>query len=234
MEPRSQRPGLRGGDGPPGLPDLRRAGGRPRCLRSAGGGPRRPGTGAGCAPQRVADLSLGRSDRAGESIGNGCRPAAPSPGVPARADGLHPPAGDPPPDPGLRPHRLTGRPAGLDRGEIPGVDRPGGQAPRRRHRPRPVPHRRHALLAHRHRRLGRPAVLRDQPRPRRWAAKSRGTTPTGVAVFTSHDITIRKLAERDHNIVHWKEYPRGGHFPAMEVPEVLVGDVREFFQRLRS
>lgn len=70
--------------------------------------------------------------------------------------------------------------------------------------------------------------------PNAWAAKTRGTTPTGVAVFTSHDITIRKLAERDHNIVHWKEYPRGGHFPAMEVPAVLVNDVREFFKRRRG
>jgi epoxide hydrolase len=70
--------------------------------------------------------------------------------------------------------------------------------------------------------------------PNAWAAKARGTTPTGVAVFVSHDITIRKLAERDHNIVHWNEYPRGGHFPAMEVPGVFLSDVREFFRRLRS
>jgi len=61
----------------------------------------------------------------------------------------------------------------------------------------------------------------------------RGTTPTGVAVFTAHDITIRRLAERDHNIVHWTEFDRGGHFAAMEVPDLLVGDVREFFQRFR-
>ncbi len=69
--------------------------------------------------------------------------------------------------------------------------------------------------------------------PAAWAPRARGTVPTGVAVFTSHDITIRKLAERDHNIVHWNEFPRGGHFPAMEVPDVLVGDVRAFFKPLR-
>ena len=69
--------------------------------------------------------------------------------------------------------------------------------------------------------------------PQAWAPKARGTVPTGVAVFTSHDVSIRKLAERDHNIVHWNEFPRGGHFPAMEVPDVLVGDVREFFRSLR-
>jgi pimeloyl-ACP methyl ester carboxylesterase len=69
--------------------------------------------------------------------------------------------------------------------------------------------------------------------PQAWAPRQRGTTPTGVAVFTSHDVAIRKLAERHHNIVHWSEFSRGGHFPAMEVPAVLVSDVREFFKRLR-
>jgi hypothetical protein len=34
-----------------------------------------------------------------------------------------------------------------------------------------------------------------------WGAKTRGVTATGVAVFLSHDISIRRLAEREHNIV---------------------------------
>jgi hypothetical protein len=38
---------------------------------------------------------------------------------------------------------------------------------------------------------------------------------------------------RDHETEHWSEYDRGGPFPAMEVPDVLVGDVREFFRELR-
>jgi pimeloyl-ACP methyl ester carboxylesterase len=69
--------------------------------------------------------------------------------------------------------------------------------------------------------------------PTAWVPKERGTTPTGVAVFTPHDIAIRRLAERDHNIVHWTEFERGGHFAAMETPDLLVGDVREFFRRFR-
>jgi len=56
--------------------------------------------------------------------------------------------------------------------------------------------------------------------------------PTGVAVFPM-DVTIRPIAERSHNIVRWTEFDRGGHFAAMEVPELLVGDVREFFRPLR-
>jgi hypothetical protein len=32
---------------------------------------------------------------------------------------------------------------------------------------------------------------------------------------------------------HWSEFDRGGHFAAMEAPDLLVGDVREFFRRFR-
>jgi epoxide hydrolase len=53
---------------------------------------------------------------------------------------------------------------------------------------------------------------------------------TGVAVFKDDFQTIRPLAERDNtNIVHWSEFERGGHYAALEVPELLVGDLRTFF-----
>lgn len=58
------------------------------------------------------------------------------------------------------------------------------------------------------------------------------TAPTGVAVFP-HDITIRRFAERTNNIVPWSEFNRGGHFAAMEAPDLLIDDVRAFFRRLR-
>jgi hypothetical protein len=52
----------------------------------------------------------------------------------------------------------------------------------------------------------------------------------GVAVFKDDFQTIRAFAERDNaNIVHWSEFPRGGHFAALEVPEDLVADLRAFF-----
>jgi pimeloyl-ACP methyl ester carboxylesterase len=65
-----------------------------------------------------------------------------------------------------------------------------------------------------------------------WAASQRGTVPTGVLVSTN-DVTIRRWAERDHNVVHWTELDRGGHFLAMEAPDLLVDDVREFFRTVR-
>lgn len=56
--------------------------------------------------------------------------------------------------------------------------------------------------------------------------------PTGVAVFPG-DVTIRQFAERENSIVHWSEFDRGGHFAAMEAPDLLVDDVRTFFRTVR-
>jgi pimeloyl-ACP methyl ester carboxylesterase len=65
-----------------------------------------------------------------------------------------------------------------------------------------------------------------------WAPKERSTVPTAVAVFTT-DVAIRRFAERTDTIVRWSEFERGGHFAAMEAPDLLLGDVREFFRSLR-
>ena len=69
-------------------------------------------------------------------------------------------------------------------------------------------------------RLSRESQRRIEPCP----------VPVGVAVF-AHDITqsVRPLAERLYDITHWSEFERGGHFAAMEVPELLAEDIREFF-----
>ena len=37
----------------------------------------------------------------------------------------------------------------------------------------------------------------------------------------------------DPNIVRWTEFDRGGHFAAMEEPDLLVTDIRDFFRQLR-
>ncbi|MCX2964337.1 epoxide hydrolase [Gordonia sp. SW 21] len=58
--------------------------------------------------------------------------------------------------------------------------------------------------------------------------------PTGVAVFASDFQTIRVFAERDNsNIVHWSRFDEGGHFASLERPDLVAGDIREFFARLR-
>jgi len=67
-----------------------------------------------------------------------------------------------------------------------------------------------------------------------WGAEEPSTIPTGVMVLP-RDVTqpIRRFAERTNTIVHWTEFERGGHFPSMEVPARVVGDVRDFFRRCR-
>ena len=59
-----------------------------------------------------------------------------------------------------------------------------------------------------------------------------GSAPTGFAVFGA-DTIARRLIDPEHKIEHWSEFERGGHFPAMEVPDLLTGDLRTFFGRLR-
>jgi pimeloyl-ACP methyl ester carboxylesterase len=62
------------------------------------------------------------------------------------------------------------------------------------------------------------------------------TVPLGVAVFP-HDIflPIRRFADAAFpKIVHWTEFERGGHFAAMEQPELFVGDLRAFARTLKQ
>ncbi|AXT25012.1 epoxide hydrolase (plasmid) [Phaeobacter inhibens] len=59
--------------------------------------------------------------------------------------------------------------------------------------------------------------------------------PTGCAVFPAEMLRWppRSYAERIYNIQHWTELPRGGHFAAMEEPEMLMNDIRQFARTLR-
>jgi epoxide hydrolase len=54
--------------------------------------------------------------------------------------------------------------------------------------------------------------------------------PLAVAAFPADPgQAVRRFAERLYpDIAQWTEYDRGGHFPAMEVPDLLVGDLRAF------
>jgi pimeloyl-ACP methyl ester carboxylesterase len=59
--------------------------------------------------------------------------------------------------------------------------------------------------------------------------------PAGVAIFPKDIVPApREFGERAFNIERWTEMPRGGHFAAMEEPELLAGDMREFFRPLRA
>jgi microsomal epoxide hydrolase len=59
--------------------------------------------------------------------------------------------------------------------------------------------------------------------------------PTGCAIFPKEIARPpRRWAERQYHVVHWSEQPQGGHFAALEEPELLVDDVRKFFRPLRG
>jgi pimeloyl-ACP methyl ester carboxylesterase len=44
----------------------------------------------------------------------------------------------------------------------------------------------------------------------------------------------KNVLERDFNLIHYTEMPRGGHFACLEQPQLLVGDVRDFFRKVRG
>ncbi len=53
----------------------------------------------------------------------------------------------------------------------------------------------------------------------------------GEALYTAPP---RSWAERAYNIVRWTEQPLGGHFAAMEQPELFVEDVRAWAGGMRG
>jgi epoxide hydrolase len=57
--------------------------------------------------------------------------------------------------------------------------------------------------------------------------------PQGWAVFDATDDLVRRLIDPEHKIAHWSEFDRGGHFAAMETPDLLLDDVRAFFRSHR-
>jgi pimeloyl-ACP methyl ester carboxylesterase len=65
-----------------------------------------------------------------------------------------------------------------------------------------------------------------------WLGSSR--TPAGFALFPK-DISSppREWAERFFNVQRWTEMRHGGHFAAMERPERLAEELREFFRKMR-
>ena len=66
-------------------------------------------------------------------------------------------------------------------------------------------------------------------------AEEPSSTPTGVAVFPKNiAFPIRRIAERNNKIARWSEFDKGGHFAALEVPEILTEDIREFTRDFRA
>ncbi len=61
------------------------------------------------------------------------------------------------------------------------------------------------------------------------AAGQRCETPTAIAAFPGEALyrtPPRSWVERAYNVTRWTDMPRGGHFAAMEAPDLFVEDLR--------
>jgi pimeloyl-ACP methyl ester carboxylesterase len=60
--------------------------------------------------------------------------------------------------------------------------------------------------------------------------------PTAITVFSRHfvheGVPPREWAERLYDVRRWTPMPSGGHFPAVEEPELLARDIAGFFGAL--
>ena len=74
----------------------------------------------------------------------------------------------------------------------------------------------------------------NQRTPWNFGPEDRISVPCAVALFPG-DLSHppRQWAERSYNVQRWTEMPRGGHFAALEEPDLLVEDVRAFFRDYR-
>ena len=71
-------------------------------------------------------------------------------------------------------------------------------------------------------------------KPWNLAEGDRIEVPCGIAVFPAEiSRPPREWAERSYNVQQWTVMPSGGHFAALEEPELLVEDIRSFFRPLR-
>jgi pimeloyl-ACP methyl ester carboxylesterase len=59
--------------------------------------------------------------------------------------------------------------------------------------------------------------------------------PTGIARYPKEEILRfpRSWVEARYHVTHWADMPRGGHFAAMEQPDLFVDDLRTFFRTVR-
>jgi hypothetical protein len=60
------------------------------------------------------------------------------------------------------------------------------------------------------------------------------SVPTGVARYPKEPLRWpRAWVEQQYHVTHWAVMPRGGHFAAMEQPELFADDLRAFFRSVR-
>ena len=140
---------------------------------------------------------------------------------------------------GSKPDSLTvaqsDSPAGLaawNPREVRSLERGGRRARHLPHR-RPA-HQPHVLLGAEQRAQRSPVLLRGVARPGRHDVPE-GGRPDGRRELPEEPWRVpRRWAEPRFDIRRWTDMPRGGHFGALEEPELLTDDIRSFFRTLRA
>ncbi|WP_086007885.1 epoxide hydrolase family protein [Nocardia concava] len=64
-----------------------------------------------------------------------------------------------------------------------------------------------------------------------WGGSS--PVPQGSSLFYSNPL-VRKILHPGDNVAFFRDHPAGGHFPALEVPDLFIDDLRAFFSQLRN
>ena len=57
--------------------------------------------------------------------------------------------------------------------------------------------------------------------------------PQGFVSFGNEPL-VRRILDPEHKLAYWNEHESGGHFPAMEAPQELIGDIQTFFHGFSS
>lgn len=77
--------------------------------------------------------------------------------------------------------------------------------------------------------------VEGKARPAAFKSGERVYPPLGVALFPAElPLPPRSWVERGYNLTHWESMPAGGHFAALEQPQLLAADIRKFFRPLRK
>ena len=144
-------------------------------------------------------------------------------------------AGNEAADPRCRAQRLAGRSARVVGREVPRVERLRRRPGERVHA-RSAAHERDGVLGHAHDRLvgaavpGVPAGASGRAKP----GSTSAFPPVWRATRRRSCAFPRSWVEQQYNVTHWSVMPRGGHFAAMEQPDLFVDDVRTFFRTVRE
>ena len=129
---------------------------------------------------------------------------------------------------GLWADRFAGRSGGLDRGEVPHLERLRAAIPSRCFTKRRAADQHHAVLGDRRNRLVVLAILCSDARALAdpGGKQDRRCLPATPQFPAEILRPPRSVAEKVYNIQRWTKMEQGGHFAALEQPEALVREVR--------